>query len=342
MNIADNLKNYLQNKTQKEHKILNLESLSGGACQENYLVDLEIVNNSFTETQQLVLRTDKGGSLFSSLSRAEEFMVCELAYNHVVKTPKPILLETNSSIIGNPFYLMEKISGKANGRYIVKSPELAKIRKQLPKILAYELSKIHSIQPKEVKDERLQQKLLGNTNLEKKNVAESAIKNVKIQIEKLPEPHPAMELIINWLEANQPETDEIVLVHGDFRTGNFMVTPEELTGIIDWEFAHFGDRHEDIAWLCVRDWRFGKLKLEAGGFATRQEFYEEYKKYFPQLDEKKVLFWEVMGNLRWAIGSVEQAERHILGLDRGIELASIGRRTCEMEWEAMRLVENAR
>jgi len=92
----------------------------------------------------------------------------------------------------------------------------------------------------------------------------------------------------------------------------------------------------------VRDWRFGKLKLEAGGFATRQEFYEEYKKYFPQLDEKKVLFWEVMGNLRWAIGSVEQAERHILGLDRGIELASIGRRTCEMEWEAMRLVENAR
>ena len=148
--------------------------------------------------------------------------------------------------------------------------------------------------------------------------------------------------MINWLNSHLEETDEPVLVHGDFRTGNFMATPEEVTGIVDWEFAHFGDRHEDIAWLCMRDWRFGKLNKEVGGFADREEFYAEYEKFSGiKVYPKKVRFWEVIGNLRWALGSAAQAERHISGADKGIELASIGRRTCEMELEAMRLIEYA-
>ncbi len=190
----------------------------------------------------------------------------------------------------------------------------------------------------------LVKKLLGDIDVNSpKSVAQKAILDIQKESQNLKEPHPAVELIINWLEDNSPETDEIVLVHGDFRTGNFMVTETEVTGIVDWEFAHFGDRHEDIAWLCMRDWRFGKNNKEVGGFADRKEFYDAYEKFSGiSFDPNKVLFWEVMGNLRWAIGSAGQAERHLSGADKGIELASIGRRSCEMEMEAMRLIENAR
>ena len=56
-----------------------------------------------------------------------------------------------------------------------------------------------------------------------------------------------------------PSRQEITLVHGDFRTGNLMVSPRGLEAVLDWEFAHWGAPEEDLAWLCVRDWRFGRL-----------------------------------------------------------------------------------
>lgn len=343
MSIPRKLEAYLSEANNNSYLVLRFESLSGGACQDNYLVDLHVGNLFYPEIKSLVLRTDKGASLFASLTRAEEFIVTELAHKMGVNTPEPFLLETNPSFLGNPFYLMQRISGKANGRFIVKDPSISELRKNLPSLLAQELSKIHSIKPKDLSLDELRKKLLDGIDLERKNVAERAISELRLQKENLKEPHPAMDLILNWLESNKPDTDEVVLVHGDFRTGNFMVTENQLSGILDWEFAHFGDRHEDIAWLCMRDWRFGKLKLEAGGFAKREVFYKEYEKTIGSaFDPKKVTYWEIVGNLRWAIGSAGQAERHISGADKGIELASIGRRTCEMEWEAMRLIENAR
>jgi aminoglycoside phosphotransferase (APT) family kinase protein len=342
MNLRDRLENYLSERQNKTHLILKFESLSGGACQDNYLVDVHVADLFYPTIQNLVLRTDKGASLFASISKTEEFQITQIAVEHGVLTPRPVFLEENPKFLGNSFYLMERIEGKATGRYIVKDPSLSEIRKKLSSILALELSKIHNIKPPDLTNEKLKTKLLGSINFNHKNVAEAAIKDLRIQKQKLREPHPAMDLILNWLEKHIPETDEIVLVHGDFRTGNFMITPQGLTGIMDWEFAHFGDRHEDIAWLCMRDWRFGKQKLEAGGFAKREEFYREYQQFSNNFDPEKVHYWEIMGNLRWAIGSAEQAERHISGTDKGIELASIGRRTCEMEWEAMRLIENAR
>jgi len=121
-----------------------------------------------------------------------------------------------------------------------------------------------------------------------------------------------------------------------------MVSPDGLQGIVDWEFAHWGDRHEDISWLCMKDWRFGKLNKEVGGFTDRETFYAEYEKSSgKKVDPRRVTYWEIMGNARWGCGAAGQAERHLSGMDKGIELASIGRRTCEMEFEAMRLIENA-
>lgn len=337
-NLKPKLNSYLKERLPNFHEILEVEHLSGGACQDNYLLKLQLSHNVI----EVVFRTDKGSALFSSLEKEEEFEVAKIAYEKGVLTPKPILLEKDSSYFGSPFYIMEKISGKALGRFVVKDPSLKELRKELPKLLARELSKIHTIKPQDFSNQKLREKLLKGVRLAKE-LPKNSLDVLRKQVETLEEAHPAMELVLNWLEENTPEVEELVLVHGDFRTGNFMVEPSGLKGILDWEFARFGDRHEDIAWLCMRDWRFGKVNLEVGGFGVREDFYKYYEEFSgKKVSPKSVLFWEVVGNLRWALGTIEQAERHISGKDKGIELASIGRRVTEMEYEAMRLIENAR
>ncbi|MBL8018603.1 MAG: phosphotransferase family protein [Leptospirales bacterium] len=319
-----------------------MRSLTGGACQDNYLVDLKIEAGDHKGDHRLVMRTDKGASLLASLSRIDEFGVCELAFNAGVKTPRPLWLEPGSDIIGNPFYFMERIGGSANGRFVVKDASINQARKVLPDELAASLARIHSVTPDMCKDADLSKKLSRITGDTPKAIAVNSIGELRKEVAKLKEAHPALELILNWLEQNAIPTEDPVLVHGDFRTGNFMVAPEGLQGIVDWEFAHWGDRHEDVSWLCMKDWRFGKQNKEVGGFTDRETFYAAYAKHSGvKLDPRKVLYWEIMGNARWACGSAAQAERHLSGMDKGIELASIGRRSCEMQFEAMRLIDHA-
>jgi aminoglycoside phosphotransferase (APT) family kinase protein len=155
----------------------------------------------------------------------------------------------------------------------------------------------------------------------------------------LPEPQPAVEFVCAWLAEHKPSRVAPRLVHGDFRVGNFMVGPEGLRAVLDWEFSHWGDPAEDVAWLCVRDWRFGELALAAGGIATREELYAQYERATgATLDRERVRWWEIMGNARWAAGSVQQGERYLSGDESDIELLAIARRAAEMQWEALRLL----
>lgn len=344
MELKDNLTAYLQNRLESATQITNFQSLSGGggACQDNYSFDLNVDKGQWKGDHNLVLRTDKGGSLYASISKEDEFGVTNLAYQNKVNTPKPYWMEKDVQFTGNPFFIMQRIEGKANGRYIIKDPKLKMAREKLVDELAQNLARIHSITPDQCKDQRLQS-VLYKGNQTALSYTFQSLNALVYELDQLPDPHPAMELILNWTLNHIPDEQELTLVHGDFRTGNFMVSETGLEGILDWEFAHWGDPYEDIAWLCLQDWRFGKNNLEAGGFATRSSFYKAYEKYskFP-IDAEKVRFWEVVGNLRWAIGSAGQAQRHLSGKAKGIELAAIGRRSCEMEYEAMRLIENAR
>jgi aminoglycoside phosphotransferase (APT) family kinase protein len=133
---------------------------------------------------------------------------------------------------------------------------------------------------------------------------------------------------------------ETTLVHGDFRTGNFMVGERGLVALLDWEFARWGDPHEDLAWLCVRDWRFGQIKETAGGFTSRADFAAKYAAASGRaVDPVRLHWWEVMGNLRWGIGAVVQGQRFLKGSTQDLEMLAIPRRSAEMAYEALRLIE---
>jgi aminoglycoside phosphotransferase (APT) family kinase protein len=172
-----------------------------------------------------------------------------------------------------------------------------------------------------------------------KSAAETAVDRLAGKLWRYGEPHPALELALRWLRSHVPACPEPVLVHGDFRIGNLMVGPTGLVGVFDWEFANVGDPAEDLSWPSVRSWRFGQDVLRLGGVGDEEEFLQAYEQISGRaVDRRAVRYWEILGNFRWAVGCLAQADRHLSGQARSIELASLGRRSAEMELELLDLI----
>lgn len=313
-------------------RVLSLEKLAGGACQDNYALTLE----TGSDARKMVLRSDANTSLPGSIDRAREYEVIRAAASAGVKTPEARWLARGLTREGASAYFLDWVEGDAIGRRILTNPKLASARAGLARECAIELSKIHSITPASNDGLFPSEGTLGSTS----DPAAHACRFVRSMLDAMHEARPALELALRWLREHRPAKGRVTLVHGDFRTGNFMVTPAGLNAVLDWEFAHWGSPAEDIAWISVRDWRFGQLALPIGGFASRDAFYDAYEKASGHpVDRREVHWWEVMGNVRWAAASIHQGERYLSGGDPDIELVAVARRAIEMEYEALRLLE---
>ena len=130
------------------------------------------------------------------------------------------------------------------------------------------------------------------------------------------------------------------MVHGDFRLGNLIVDQRGLAAVIDWELAHSGDPAEDLGWLCIRSWRFGQDEHPVAGVGSREQLLDAYEAAGGERpDPARLRYWELFGNLKWAAICARQAADHRSGLRRSHELASLGRRICEPEWDMLELIE---
>lgn len=333
--LARRIERWVAGKTGGEVVVRDLQPLPGGACQDNYRVDLSLTAPEMGGDRRMVLRSDARRSLPASLGRAEEFEVIRAAVAAGVKTPAVHWLTEGLVRDGAHAYFMDWVEGEAIGRRVVRNVELAQARQRLPQQLAEVLSKIHSVTPESAPNLRFSSRPRPDAA-----PTQGAIESIRRQIDGLAEPRPALELSTQWLAENAPADAERTLVHADFRTGNFMVSREGLVAVLDWEFAHWGDPFEDLGWLCVRDWRFGQLNKPVGGFASRSIFYSAYERASGRpVDPKRVHYWEVAGNVRWALGSIYQGERYLSGEESDIELLGIARRAVEMEFEALRLID---
>ncbi len=157
-------------------------------------------------------------------------------------------------------------------------------------------------------------------------------------LDALGEVRPALELGVRWLAAHRPPSGPRVTVHGDYRMGNFLVGPDGLRGVLDWELAHTGDPAEDVGWLCAPAWRFGG-RGEVGGFGALADLLAAYVGAGGEaMTPARVHWWQVYATVKWATICALQASAHLSGATRSVELAAIGRRVCESEWDLFTLL----
>ena len=103
-------------------------------------------------------------------------------------------------------------------------------------------------------------------------------------------PFPLLQWATDWLKDNCPVAPRISIIHGDYRTGNFLESGGTITSILDWELAHLGDPHEDIGWLSLPMYTGGSGLLCR--LIEEEQFYKLYeqKAGFP-VSRKSVLFY---------------------------------------------------
>jgi aminoglycoside phosphotransferase (APT) family kinase protein len=301
--------------------VRDLRPLAGGASRQTWYFEVE--DPSGAGVSRRVLRRDPPASPRPDSMRAEATI---LLAAHEAGVPVPAVRGhgDGSDGVGSPYLIMDYLEGETIARRLLRDPRWERARTGLVAELGRALARIHSIRPDGLNLEQAEplERLRGHHG-EFGDFGEFA------------EPRPALELVLRWLDENRPPSGPRRVLHGDFRNGNLMIGPDGLVAVLDWERAHFGDPVQDLGWLCVKAWRFGAV-APVGGFGPRDELLDGYAEVAGwRPSEEALRWWEVYGTCEWAAICRRQAQRHLSGGEPSVELAVLGRRVCESEWDAL-------
>jgi aminoglycoside phosphotransferase (APT) family kinase protein len=304
--------------------VANSVRLSGGASQETWSFDIMHRDGLFGA----ILRRAPAGYGAAPTRAAglnAEAVLMQRAYDAGVPSPQVLHVLRPQDELGTGF-VMARVEGETIPRKILRDDAFAKARPRLARQLGQVLSVIHGLD------------LQGLPEL-RRMTAGQEIAELERDYRSFDWPRPVFELALRWLRDHDPGPPKgITLVHGDFRHGNLIIGPEGLRAVLDWELAHTGDPMEDLGWICVNSWRFGEIDKPVGGFGTREELFAGYEAAGRSVDADRVMFWEVMGTLRWGVMCCGMMQRFRRGPEHSVERAMIGRRASETEIDLLRLL----
>jgi aminoglycoside phosphotransferase (APT) family kinase protein len=298
--------------------VSGLRRLPGGASRTTSVLDLHMKDGT---TRSLVLQQDRGTIAAQGDRSRVEAQLLTAARAAAVPVPGVVAAGTADGLPPG-WLVVERVPGESIPRKILRDPEWAQARSLLAAQCGRALAGIHAIEPSTIE------------GLPRRDPLGDPCAVLDAQ----GEARPALELGVRWLDANRPTPQPATTVHGDFRTGNLMIGEHGLVAVLDWELAHTGEAAEDIGWLCAPAWRFGGPS-RVGGFGDLETLLEAYATAGGERpDETRVHWWEVYATVKWAVICTLQASAHLSGRTRSLELAAIGRRVCECEWDLFSLL----
>ncbi|HEY9452508.1 MAG TPA: phosphotransferase family protein [Bradyrhizobium sp.] len=300
--------------------------LSGGASQETWKFDIVHPDG---DVGAILRRSPPGYAASPSPSRGVdldgEAVLMQLAHDAGLPSPRVMHVLTPADELGRGF-IMVRVEGETIARKILRDDEFAKARPLLARQIGRIAAGIHGLPHARLPDLRT-------------NTTTAEIADLTRDYQKSNWPRPVFELALRWLADHDPgPSREVTLVHGDFRHGNLIIGPDGVRAVLDWELAHFGDPMEDLGWICVNSWRFGEIDKPVGGFGTREDLFAGYEEAGGKADPDRVMFWEVMGTLRWGVMCGRMMQRFRNAPDHPMEQAMIGRRSSETEIDLLRLL----
>ena len=227
-------------------------------------------------TTELILRLGPDYGLFAPYSAGPQVMAMRSLEGSAVPLPRAFWSSDDPSILGAPFLFCEKVSGSAVVPWVSASePPLDEgYRRCLGTDFIDALAALHRV-PWHDKPIAA---MAGGINAE--NAAARMVELYEGLIARWAmRPYPLADWGIRWLKSHQPVAPSVTIVHGDYRTGNFLEAGGRITSILDWELVHLGDPHEDLAWvsmpmykggsaylcrLCEPDWFYERWSQQSG------------------------------------------------------------------------------
>lgn len=294
----------------------NLHALTGGASRTTWAFDAVT-----DDRRALILRTGPPDDVHASMEL--EAAVQQRAAAAGAPVPHILTADNSPAALGNPYLICDAIGGETIVRRIYRALDDAG-RERLLHQCAQALAAIHRADHRGIDVPPSDQ-----------------LSEWRARLDEMGDTTATFEWAFRWLEANRPAPSSQVLVHGDFRMGNLIVDDTGLAAVLDWELVHVGEVYEDLAWFCIRAWRFGAPEHHgAGGLGSVEDFLSAYESAAGMaLDRAAFRWWLTVATLRWGVICRYQAERHLSGQTESVELAAIGRRVSETEWDVLDLLE---
>jgi aminoglycoside phosphotransferase (APT) family kinase protein len=300
-----------------EAAIDNPRALTGGASRSTWAFDAVTADGR----RSLILRIGPPDDVHAPMELEAHVQAAAAAAGAPV--PRILTADNSSAALGNPFLICEEVKGETIVRRIDRQLDDPG-RQRLLQQCAQALAAIHRADPHEAELEYQDQ-----------------LTEWRSRLDAMADTTATFEWAFRWLAAHRPTPSPRRLVHGDYRMGNLIVDGAELAAVLDWELVHIGEVYEDLAWFCIRAWRFGAPpNRAAGGLGSIEDFLSAYEQAGgTPVDRMAFHWWLVLATLRWGVICRFQAERHLSGQHRSVELATIGRRVCETEWDLLTLLD---
>lgn len=315
--LAARLDHFLDTTVDGEHARSELRWLSGGGSKMQIAFDLETRTPLHgRQSHALVIRVEPIESL-SATSRLREAQLIGLM-KHVVPVPEVYWVDEDGSWFGQPALIYTFVEGVAKPRGTtsqvggVGGTFEGQLRTRLADQFVEHIARVHSADIDESVDR-------SSLTLPRVGTTDSALWQVnrarRVWEEDRGEDLPYVEAAALWLVDNVPRLDRVSVLHGDYRTGNFLFDEASgnITAWLDWERGYLGDRHRDLAWITLPQW--GKADPDTGellvsGLIPLSEFEERYQELSGlRIDPARMHYYRVLNSYQLIVSSLGTAHR---------------------------------
>lgn len=282
--LADCVRAYCESNLEPPFEIASPRWLSGGASKLQIMFELTWRCDGEVRRDTMVLRMDPAESANATSREREAELIC--AFEGVIPGPHVFFLDAEARWFPEPALIysfsagVTKPTGTRSGAVSGLGTHFPPgLRDMLAPQFVDHLARIHTFD--------LSGGALGNMDRPAVGTTEAALLQLnrarRVWEEDRGEDHPLMEVTVAWLERHLPVLDHLSVVHGDFRSGNFLFDEAsgQITAWLDWERGHLGDRHRDLAWTTQA--MFGYPREDGAGFYVcgllcADDFYEQYQR----------------------------------------------------------------
>ncbi len=272
---------------------------TGGWSMETFSLSLEYSKGDNRVEQEIILRRQPVSGLLEPYDVSTEYRILTAMKETSVAIPETYWYEPDPAVFDRPFYAMEKVDGEVHiltqetdpGYRLIPDDEE---RASLAKDFIENLVRIHTCDWRSLGLDFLGDPGPGKGSaLRQTEYWEAVIERAGFRNE------PLVTLAVNWLKNNAPEHDTVRLVHGDYRSGNYIYREKRIRAILDWEMAHLGDPHEDLVYVLGQMWRSPPPTNWASHLLPEEEFLERYERASGiPVEPEKLLYYQILNDLK--------------------------------------------